>query len=154
MDEELKKFIVYDLTRVVTDRIHINDNPIDTAIKWLNYEIDPTKTNHSDTWWSKTGTSIRTLDSKFHIKITFYRELEKIKLTRIKDRDDKRIKTLFHRTNINILTNHLHDAIACKYFSDWQKLKSQGIITDCFSRSGRSNKVMYDYRIYDHHYFF
>ena len=73
-DEELKKFIAYDLTRVVTNRIHINDDPIDTALKWLNHEIDLTKTNYSDTWWSKTRTSIRTLSSKFHIKITFYRE--------------------------------------------------------------------------------
>jgi len=83
---------------VVTDRIHINDDPIDTALKWLNHEINPTKTNYSDTWWSKTRTSIRTLNSKFHIKITFYRELEEIKLrvvTRIEDGDDERIKTCF-----------------------------------------------------------
>ena len=112
---------------MVTDRIYINDEPIDTALKWLNHEIDPTKTNYSDIWWSKTRTRMRTLNSKFHIKITFYTEFEEIKLrviTRIEDGDDERIKTLFHHTNINKLTKHLHYAISCKYFSDLQKLKS------------------------------
>jgi len=45
MDGYLTKFIAYDLIRVVKDRLHVNNNPIDTALQWLNYEIDSTRQN-------------------------------------------------------------------------------------------------------------
>ena len=99
---------------------------------------------------------MHTLNSKFHIKVTFYHELEEMKLrvlTKIEDRDDEGIRTLFIRANITKLTKHLHDAVACEYFVKWTNFKSQEILTDCFSRSGRSNKVMFDYLFYDQHYF-
>ena len=49
MDGNLQKFIAYDLIRVVKDRLHVDNNQIDTTLQWLNYEIDSTKTNYSDT---------------------------------------------------------------------------------------------------------
>ena len=49
MDGNLKRFIAYDLFRVVKDRLHVNNNPIDTALQWLNYEIDSIMPNYSDT---------------------------------------------------------------------------------------------------------
>jgi len=70
---------------------------------------------------SKIRTSIHTLNSKFYIKVTFYHELEEIKLrvlTKIKDRDDWGIKTLFTRSNITKHIKRLNDAVALE-LADW-----------------------------------
>ena len=100
---------------------------------------------------------MHTLNSKFHIKVTFYHELEETKLRvliKIEDRDDEGIKTLFTRAHITKLTKYLYNAVACEYFVKWNNFESQGLLTDSFSRSGRSNKVIFDNRFYDQHYFF
>ena len=62
-------------------------------------------------------------------------------------------KTNFTRLNIQKLTKYIYDAVVTVYFNKQNKFKSQGLLTDCFSRPRRSNNILFNFIISDHYIF-